>query len=211
IPLITKKPATIIVNPGRLTSLGKLWIAIYFKNNYKGIHFDSYEKTFLKEYIKNTKLRTQASSDFGKYFFKLMNNAIYGKTLEKVRNRQNIKIITNFKSAEKEFKKVTFKYRTIFNKNLIAVHLLNNYVGLSVLQLSKNLMYEIHYNVMKVKYPDIKLCYQDTDSFFYLVKTKYLYDDIKALSSHLDTSDYPKDHKLYSTLNNKVIEKLKMT
>src|SRR5699024_6451536 len=84
------------------------------------------------------------------------------------------------------------------------------YVGAAILDLSKTLMYEFHYDVMKDKYGDkAKLCYQDTDSLIYEVETEDLYEDFKDMQDLLDTSDYPKDHFLYSNENKRVVGKMK--
>ncbi|RWS22921.1 hypothetical protein B4U80_03200 [Leptotrombidium deliense] len=176
------------------------------------------EKPFIKDYIDlNTNLRSKSTSEFGKFFFKLMNNAVFGKTMENIRNRQIIKMITKFEKLQNEVNKINFKSRTIFGENCIAVNLSKNvicfnkpiYVGLCVLDLSKYLMYDFHYNVMKKNFEDIKLCYTDTDSFVYHIKTENIYKDINEMKHYFDTSDYPKDHYLFSNENKKVIGKFK--
>ena len=176
------------------------------------------EKPFIKQYIElNTKLRSQATNDFEKDFFKLMNNAVFGKTMENIRNRQNIKLFTDYEKALKQINKVNFKSRTIFSENLMAIHLYKNkivfdkpiYIGMAVLDLSKNVMFDFHYNIMKKKYPDIKLMYMDTDSFIYDIKTEDIYEDMKSMLDLLDTSEYHEDHMLHSTKNKKVIGKMK--
>jgi hypothetical protein len=82
------------------------------------------QKAWLKPYIdKNTELRKQSDSDFEKDFFKLMNNAVYGKTIENVMKRQDIKFCTEKKKALKQISKINFKRETIFSKNLVAIHM----------------------------------------------------------------------------------------
>jgi hypothetical protein len=84
------------------------------------------------------------------------------------------------------------------------------YVGFSILDLSKYLMYEFHYDVMLKRYGNkLSLCYQDTDSLVYEIETEDIYEDMKEMKEWFDFSDYPKDHQLYDESNKKVIEKFK--
>ena len=126
---------------------------------HRGIKFS--ESEWMKPYITlNTNLRTAAKNDFEKNFFKLMNNSVFGKTMENVRNRQNIKLVTNEKQAAKLINKPNYKSRTIFSETLAAVHMGKTevvlskpiYIGMSILDISKNLMYEFHYDYIKPKY-----------------------------------------------------------
>ena len=104
------------------------------------------QSKWLAPYIAlNTQLRTAAKNDFEKDFFKLMNNSVFGKTMENIRNRVNIKLITSEENALKLIAKPSFDRRTIFSENLIAVHLRKTklffnkpiYVGMSILDISK--------------------------------------------------------------------------
>ena len=85
------------------------------------------------------------------------------------------------------------------------------YCGFAVLELSKRLMYDFHYNYMKVRYPGdkLKLLFTDTDSLAYAIETKNIYDDMAEDQQLYDFSNYPKNHPLYSTVNKKVIGKFK--
>jgi len=166
----------------------------------------------------NTKLRTAATSNFEKDFFKLMNNSIFGKTLEAIENRVDIRIINNEKELLKLTSKDTYAHTTVFDENMIAVHMKRAslkydkpiYVGMSILDISKNLMYQFHYEHMKPKYNDkLKLLFTDTDSLMYEIKTEDLYKDMKSDLELYDTSDYPKEHQLHSNKNKKVIGKMK--
>ena len=98
----------------------------------------------------NVKLRQQTKNNFGKNFFKLMSNEVSGKTMENVRKHRNIKLITtesrrNYLVSEPNYH--TTKY---FTENLLAIEmkktqiLSNNpvYLGLSILDLIKTIMYE---------------------------------------------------------------------
>ena len=82
------------------------------------------ESPWLKKYIDlNTGLRAKATNNFEKDFFKLMNNSVFGKTMENIRNRVDIKLVTNEKAAKKLISKPNFYHRTIFTENLIVVHM----------------------------------------------------------------------------------------
>jgi len=183
---------------------------------HRGIRFE--ESTWLKEYIDlNTDLRTKATNDFEKDFFKLMNNSVFGKTMERIENRVDIRLVCDEKEATKLAAKVSFDRLTIFDENLIAIHnkrtkLLFNkpiYLGMCILDSSKTLMYDFHYNYIKKKYGDrAKLLFTDTDSLAYELKTDDFYADIADdVRSRFDTSDYPKDHHsgIETGVNKKVI------
>ncbi len=183
---------------------------------HRGISFD--EKDFMKSYIDlNTELRTKGTTDFEKDFFKLMNNSVFGKTMENVRNRVNVKLVTNEKALNKLSKKSNFKKGNIFHEKLIAVNMEKTtiklfkpiYLGMSILDLSKTLMYKFHYNYIKPKWEDkSRLLFTDTDSLCYEIKTNNAYKDISEdVDEWYDTSNYDKDHpsRLYTNKNKKVI------
>ena len=159
----------------------------------------------------NTALRTKATSNFEKDFFKLANNSVFGKTMENVRNRVDIKLVNDKEKFLKLASKPNYQSCTIFSEDLVAVHMkrtklvLNKpiYLGMSILDISKNLMYDFHYNYIKPKYGDAtrrgankaKLLFTDTDSLCYEIKTEDVYKDISPDVHRLfDTSNYPKDH-----------------
>ena len=171
----------------------------------------------MKPYIMlNTKLRTEAKNDFEKDFFKLSNNAIFGKSMENVRNRINFRLISTQKEAwaVKNLKKFT-----IFNDNLVGVHIrkteveLNKpiYMGQCILDDSKLLMYDFHYNFMlkKFKRENIDLLFTDTDSLAYHTRNQDINEIIKENKDKFDLSNYPKEHPLYDKTNMKVIGKFK--
>ena len=183
---------------------------------YRGISF--YQSSWMEPYIrKNTELRMCATNNFEKDFFKLMNNSVFGKTIENIRKRQNIHLIDNRKKAVYLSNKPNFDRVTIFDKNLIAVHMkkievyFNKpvYVGQAILDLSKTLMFDFHYNYIKKKYKDkAELLFTDTDSLMYQIKTKDFYLDIcPDVRDKFDTSDYPPNHpsEILVGLNKKVI------
>lgn len=152
----------------------------------------------------NTYYRTKAANTFESDFFKLMNNSCFGKFLECVRDRIDLKIVTNKKSLGKYVKKPNFKDRFIFSENIVAVQLEK--------ELSKVLMYDYHYNVFLKTYgsDNVNLCYMDTDSFLYEITTDDIYHDLKdILQCHFDTSNFPVTHPPHSLINKKVVGKLK--
>ena len=176
----------------------------------------------MKKYISlNTRLRTEGKNEFEKDFFKLMNNSVLGKTMENVRNRVDIKLCSREEKALKMFTKTNFDRRTIFSENLIAIHMhrkkikLNKpkYLGMSILDLSKTLMYDRHYNYFKPKFKEnCELLFTDTDSLMYLFYTKDILKDISPdVETMFDTSNYPKEHPsgIKTGSNKKVIGMLK--
>ena len=178
------------------------------------------EKDFMKEYIMfNTSKRMEATTDFKKDFFKLMNNSLFGKTMENVRNRSDVVIVSNKKEFNKLVRKPTYKSRKIFSENLVAVHMGKSeviynkpiYLGATILDESKIIMYEHHYNFFKPHYGDnCKLLFTDTDSLCYEIKTDDFYADIKPyLEERFDTSNIPEEHVLPSGINKKVLGMLK--
>ena len=135
----------------------------------------SFDQTpWLARYItKNTEMRTKASNEFEKDFFKLMNNAFFGKTMENVRARRNIDIINNdVQRLNRYTAKPTYKSYMEISDDIVAVErikatvMLNKpiYLGLCVLDLSKVLMYDFHYNKLQQIFPNVELLFTDTDS-----------------------------------------------
>ena len=196
----------------------KLYLSLGLKLTkiHRGIKFE--ESAWLKPYIDlNTDLRAKAKNDFEKDFFKLMNNSVFGKTMENIRNRVDIRLVTRESQAKKLTCKPNYQHQTIFSKNLAAVHMkkvslkFNKpvYLGMSILDLSKTLMYDFHYNYIKPKYDDrAKLLFTDTDSLAYEIQTEDFYRDISSdVKSKFDTSNYPKNHPsgILTGVNKKVI------
>ena len=184
---------------------------------HRGISFN--QSSWMEPYIKkNTELRQKASNNCDKDFFKLMNNSVFGKTIENIRKRQNIFLVDNRKRAKRLVNRPDFERATIFDKNLIAVHMKKTevyfnkpvYVGQSILDLSKTLMFDFHYNYIKNKYKDhqAELVFTDTDSLLYHIRTDDFYKDISCdIQDKFDTSDYPLNHQsgIPTGLNKKVI------
>ncbi|XP_071153082.1 uncharacterized protein [Mytilus edulis] len=174
---------------------------------------------WLKKYIDfNTEKRKNAKNEFEKCLYKLMNNSIFGRTLLNTRKHKDVKLCHTEEKLNKETAKPSYASCKIFNENLVAVEkkrvnvLMKQpiYVGFCILDLSKFLMYDFHYNHMKSLYGDkIRVCFSDTDSFLYHVETEDVYEDMHQYQDMYDTSDYPPEHFLHDIENKKVIGKFK--
>ena len=146
------------------------------------------QSKWMKAYIMlNTRLRKETRNEFEKDFFKLMNNSVFGKTMENIRDHKDMKLVTSDKKYQKYVMKPNFKDGHPFSKHLFAAKMgkreitMNKpvYLGQAILDVSKMLMYEFHYNYMRPKYGSkVKLCYMDTDSFVYEIETEDFYRDI---------------------------------
>ena len=176
------------------------------------------QRPWMKRYIDfNTEKRTMAKNSFEKDFFKLMNNSVFGKTMENLRKRSNIKLETDQEHFLKLTRQPTYVSSKIFDENLVGVQMKKaclfldkpSYVGFSILDMSKTLMYEFHYNYIRKKYPDAKLLFTDTDSLFYHIKAEDIYSDFYKDKDLFDNSDYPKSSKFHFAENKKVIGKFK--
>ena len=176
------------------------------------------ESEWMKLYIEmNTNLRTKAKNNFEKDFFKLMNNSVFGKTMENIRNRVNVKLVNTQEKFKKLSAKPNYKGRKIFSENLISVHMKKTsltmnkpvYLGMCILDLSKTIMYDFHYNYIKPKYGDkAKLLFTDTDSLMYEIETEDFYKDISEdIKDRFDTSHYPENHPsgIPTGINKKVL------
>ena len=154
----------------------------------------------------NTELRKKTKNDFEKDFFKLMNNAVFGKTMENARNYRDIKLVTTDKRRNKLVSESNYYTIKCFSENLVAIEMKKTkvkinksiYLGLSILEISKILMHQFWYDYMKPKYVDnVKLCYMDTDSFIMHIKAEDFYKDIaNDVEKRFDTSNYEVDRPL---------------
>ena len=178
------------------------------------------QEAWLKEYIDvNTELRKKVTNDFEKGFFKLMSNAVFGKTMENVRKHQDIKLVKTDKKRNKLVSEPNFHTMKLIDNNLAIIEMrkvkvkMNKpiYLGLSILDISKILMYEFWYDYVKIKYQDkARLCYMDTDSFVLNTKTKDFYKDIaENVKERFDSSNYTFDRPLPKGVNKKVIGLMK--
>jgi len=172
---------------------------------------------WLKPYIDfNTQKRKEAKNDFEKDFFKLLNNAVFGKTMENVKNRIELHITSDNDNAIKWFSKPTLKTcKETFGLYLIEMYksevILDKpiYIGTSILDLSKICMMDFHYNVIQKEFPDNhNLIYDDTDSLVYEIITPDLYDWIRKNKNYFDLSDSLMPD-LKDDTNKKVIGKFK--
>ena len=152
-----------------------------------------------------------------KTFFKLMINSVYGKTMENLRKRINIRFVNNKKDFLKYTSGPTYVTHKLFNKNSAAIHeikpvlVLNKpiYVGFTVLDLSKLLMYDFHYNFIKKNF-SAELLFTDTDSLTYEIKSENAYKEFYKWKDLFDFSNYSKDSTFYDDTNKKIIGKMKM-
>ena len=177
------------------------------------------QSPWLKEYIDfNTEKRTNAKNAFEKDFFKLMNNSVFGKTMENIRKRVDVRLVTDENKLLKMAAKPTYVSSKIFNENLVAVHKIKEtltlnrpaYVGMCILDLSKTLMYDFHYNYIKQKYGSkAKLLFTDTDSLTYEIEADDIYSDFWKDKNRFDNSDYPESSPYFNKSNKKVIGKFK--
>ena len=174
------------------------------------------QEAWLKPYIMmNTELRMQAENDFEKNFFKLMNNAVFGKTMENVRNHRHIKIVTTDKRRSVLASEPNYHSTKYISKDLLIMEMkkaeikMNNpiYLCQAILDLSKTFMYELWYDYIKPMYNDkAKLCYTDTDSLVIHIKTDDFYKDISNDVERLfDTSNYNKKDNRPPPIGKKVI------
>ena len=188
---------------------------------HRGIKF--VESEWMKPYIdKNTNLRAKAKNNFEKDFFKLMNNSVFGKTMENIRNRVDVKLVNTKEKLRKLIAKPNLKSPPkIFSENLVSVHMKKTsltmnkpvYLGMCILELSKTIMFDFHYNYIKSKYGDkAKLLFTDTDSLMYEIETEDFYKDISGdVKDRFDTSDYPENHPsgIPTGINKKVLGMMK--
>ena len=166
----------------------------------------------------STEKRKNAKNAFEKDFFKLMNNSVFGKTMENIRKRVDVRLVTDENKLLKLTSKPTYVSSKIFNENLVAVHKIKEtitlnrpaYVGICILDLSKTLMYNFHYTYIKDNYHEkAKLLFTDTDSLTYEIETKDIYKDLWKDKDKFDNSDYPKDSPYFDKTNKKKNGKFK--
>jgi len=168
---------------------------------------------WLKRYIDfNTRKRGEKGrTAFEKDFFKLMANAVFGKTMEDVMGHIDVKLITSEKAALKWSSNPRYRTHIAFHENLVGLNLSQIQVkldkpiavGATIMELSKIVMLRFHYDVMMEKYGPkrCKLLMTDTDSLVYQITTGDVYRDMKkpGFFEEFDTCDYPKDHPLHTT------------
>lgn len=186
---------------------------LVLQNVHRAMRFK--QRAYLKEFIDlNADLRKEAmGNEFQQKLLKLISNACYGKFLENPLKRHRLVLATNKKQIMKLISKPEFVDRKIFDDELVAVELRHKklvfdrpvIVGFAVLELSKTHMYSFHYDVVLKKYSreDVEICYMDTDSFIYLIRTEDVYRDMLEDLRLYDTSNYPDKHPCFSAENYK--------
>ena len=178
------------------------------------------QEAWLKPYIDmNTELRKLAKNDFEKDLFKLMNNSVFGKTIENIRKHRDLKLVTAAKKRSKLVSEPNCHTINLISEDLSIIEMKKTkvkmnkpiYLGLSILEISKTLMYEFWYDYMKPKYNnDVKLSYMDTDSFIMNIKTNDFYKDIaNDVENRFDTSNYEVNRPLPTGKNKKIIDLMK--
>ena len=184
-----------------------------FKKIHRAIEFN--EKAWLKPYIDiNTELRKLARNYFEKDPFKIMNNSVFGKIMENIRKHRDIKLVKTDKKRSKLVSEPNYHTINLISENLSIIEMKKTkvkmnkpiYLGLSILEISKILMYEFWYDYMKPKYNDnIRLCYMDRDSFVMHIKTNDFYKDISDdVDNRFDTSNYEVKRPLPIGKNKKI-------
>ena len=187
------------------------------KQVHRGVKFK--QRCWLKPWIDfNTEKRKVAKSDFEKDMLKLMNNAVYGKTMENVRNHIDFELVSTQERIQKCINNPNYKGCHIINEELAGVEKTKTvlkldkpiYLGMSILHLSKVHMYSFYYDVLKVRYKDdVRLIYTDTDNYVIQTFTEDIYEDWQGLKDYMDFSGYDKKHPNYDATNKKVLGKFK--
>ena len=195
---------------------------LILKSVHRLIQFD--QKAWLKPYINmNTRLRKEAKNEFEKDVCKLMNNSVFGKTMEKVRNHRDIKSVTTEEKRSKLVSEPNYHTTKHFSENLLAIEMKQRkvimnrpvYLAMSILDIIKTRMYEFWYGYIKPKYRDkAKLCYMDIDSFIIHIITEDFYEDIaNDVERCFDESSYDENKTVTRPLpigkNKKVISLFK--
>ena len=173
------------------------------------------QKPILKDFIMfNTFQRAATNQPHEKDFFKLMNNSIFGKTLQNVEKQIDIKFCNTDEQLLKQISKPHYKSYNIFPNGIVAVHMNKTQIkynmpiiiGFCVLELSKLKMADFHYNVIKKMYNEkAKLLFTDTDSLTYHIETKDIDKDLYKIKNNFDFSNYEKNHPLYDESNKNMI------
>ena len=151
----------------------------------------------------NTKFRKEAKNEFEKDFFKLIKNAVFGKRMENVRNHRDIKPVTTDQKRNQLVSEPNYQTTKHFSENLLAIEMEKTrvktnkpvYLDMSILYISKTLMYKFCYDHIKPNYGDrAKLCYMNTDSFIIHVITEDFFKDIaNDIEGRFGTSNYDKN------------------
>lgn len=176
------------------------------------------QSPWLRDYIQlNTDFRTCAKNDFEKNLYKLMNNAVFGKTMENVRNHVDVRLVTKWEGrygAEAMISMPNFHSRSVFSENLVAIEMRKLevkiykpiYMGMCILDISKTCLYEFHHEYMAPLFHEkCKIMYTDTDSLIYNIECDDVYEIMKRDINKFDTSDYAVDNAYGIPLVNKKV------
>ena len=176
------------------------------------------QRAWLRPWIEfNTNKRKEAKSDFEKDLFELMNNAVYGKTMENVRNHIDFELVKTPERMQKCINNPNYRGTHIINDSLTGVQKTKTvlrldktiYIGQTILDIAKQHMYSFYYDVVKRKYGNnVRLIYTDTDTYVLQTFTDDLYMDWQYPEFklyYMDFSDYPQEHFLHDTHNKKVL------
>ena len=179
------------------------------------------QEAWLKPYIymMNTKLKKSGKNDFEKDLFNLMNNLVFGKTMENIRKHKDIKLVTTDKKRRKLVSEPNYHTINLISEDFSIIEMKKTklkmnkpiYLRVSILETSKILIYEFWYDYMKPKYGnDLKLCYMDTDSFIINTKINDFHEDIATdVANRFDTSNYEVNRSLPMGKNKKIIGLMK--
>ena len=168
------------------------------------------QKPWLKPYIEfNSPKRKLATHSFDRHFFKLLNNSVYGKTMENLRKRTNVRLATKPEQVVNYAKRPSMQYFYPMAENLAVFQMRKIklildrpiYVGFSILDISKEKMYRFHYGFIRVQLPESQLLMTDTDSLMYHIPSDRVYSVMGSNLHLFDTSSYPKSHACYSQTN----------
>ena len=173
------------------------------------------QSDWMKKYIDfNTEKRKNAANDFEKDFFKLMINSVYGKTMKNLRKRINVRLVNKEKVFLKYTSRPTYVTHKLFDEDYAAIHeikpvlILNKpiYVGFKVLDLSKWMMHDFHYNFIKKNF-NAEILFTDTDSLTYEIKSENVYEEVSKWKDLFDFSNYSKESKFFIMLIKKLLAK----
>ena len=193
-------------------------LQLQVKKIHAGIIFK--QGPIMKSYVdSNSEKRAHATSKFDTYFYKLLSNSLYRKTMENPEKQSKVKLCNDSSMYENYIGKPNFKNAKRINSELVGVEMkyssikINKpfYIGMSILDLSKWHMYNFHYNVMKPIFGDrVHLLYRDMDSFIYKISSADVYEELRPHArDYFDFSNYPENHMLKNGCNKKVPGKFK--
>jgi len=155
--------------------------------------------------VGNAKKRAEAISEIMMKLFKDLNNILYGKTVQKCRELLDVRLKNSWSQCRRLVAKPTYKSHTIFDENLVAVHMFNQevvlnkpiYVGASVLDYAKAHMFSWWYICFKRVFPHARLVLTDTDSLLVYVEDEHFYEKLKPIIGEFDFSNYPPEHEVF--------------